>query len=173
MGCALISHYVGPIDWKDKLAIWGVALTFWTSVVSAFIVALNARAQLLWTRDMERLKVVLGLQFPSYREAMAGVVRYYDTLSRLQNGHFVNSLCDEAETEMKKAWGTIYFLPTTFQNAWWKYWIHARYLKESCQQWEGDAKSQIDFWKGDLNGVQLGKLLEKLGESMRDAVDFK
>jgi len=170
IACFGISHYAGPIEWRDKLAIWGVALTFWTSIVSGFIAAFNSRVQMDWLPQVERVKAILGLQYPAYKEAMTAVVSYHDALSRLQNGRGDTNECEAAESLMKRAWGTIYFLPRDFQNVWLAFWQQARFMKEQSAAWAQNPDAQKKLWAAPAGGQELGNLLERLGENMQRLV---
>lgn len=147
---------------EEFLKLAGIGLTLVSAVMAGLITLINTNIQIHTTQNIEQIKPLLALEFPAYRDLNGAALGYHDVLSRLATGNFDLGLVTEAEKEMKKCYGSLYFLPDEFQDAWWAFWTQARNMKEFADKSiaTNPAFDQKAYWndpKGD--GVKLGALL--------------
>lgn len=134
----LLSNANSPPSNKD--AVIGLL-----SLIAAISSLWNTFSSYQNATRIEELKQQLSVQLPALKESRAAALRYYRTLSRLENQKCTHEDYQKSEDLMLSAEGSIYFLSEDYQKDWHSYWQAARNIYTKIQNKSQDEA--VDYWK--------------------------
>jgi hypothetical protein len=123
-----------PANLESYLKLAGIGLTLLASVMTAFIALVNVVMQVLMSREVEKLKPLLTLQYAAYKELNGAAIAIFDILSRLQNNAYEPNLGDTADQKMTEASGCLFFMPDYYKERWIYFQYQSRFVKEHANK---------------------------------------